>query len=825
MTRLLAGSLACLLILTGASITRAESPAVLLQKGIQAEQSAGNLDEAIKIYQQIIKEAKANREYIAQAQFRLGMCLMKARREAEATAAFEKLMTDFPEQKDLIAQARKQMPSPAFPDIVGCRLRETISLRLGPPKPDWKEATPARAFTVYAYSILEIKWDLDPALAKKTSVVEIDVEGLGSTNTNAESRSVQVGWSEPGPEPGSTGTWGLTAGEHTIRVVAYQGTKDNDHVIAVATAKLTVEPLPNTQINIDDIRRDGSIEFRFVGQDMNDGVRAVSTRNFSNSDFVNVTGMSDDQGRPLKFTVKHDRRMFRYAVTLNTQVPPGQPILMSNEGTETGLIQPVPGKTDEFRYYMKHWPSTGEPTRRIEIYRLPKGAELLETLPRDMAHRIENGRVELFVEKMIPPGGSITTSFRYRLPGGTVASQPVTVTQESAGLLKLNPAPWSDGEVMRLRIDSAAGAEIGTIIYTAAAIKVAGKDAWRIESYMVIPMTNMEQFTRVDAERDSFAPIDSRTYNTMLGDYRAQFGTGKVKLSIGSKSEKSSREVDLEQVAFDNEQALYVIRRMPLADGYHGSFPIFPVVQGGVMEATVQVTGKEKASVPAGTYDCYKVTLKVNNAGSPLLEHKLWLSADKHQYLVKYDSGTAIMVLDKVSIADPKSPAIFENKELGLRLTAPAGWHFYTNPSLMGYKMSTYLLSPEMQVWALLTVATTESVFATPREAADGDVEVLKGFFKGYTVRPGSWADLKVAGLPATRYVADYEDEGKAMVEYRTYILGKPLLYWFVFRVEKDRFDACRHQLDAIVDGFSVSGKAEPERPETRPAGGGRRRM
>jgi len=117
--------------------------------------------------------------------------------------------------------------------------------------------------------------------------------------------------------------------------------------------------------------------------------------------------------------------------------------------------------------------------------------------------------------------------------------------------------------------------------------------------------------------------------------------------------------------------------------------------------------------------------------------------------------------------------------------------------------MSTYLLSPELKVWALLTVAPHGSVFDSARAAAQGDIETLKGFFKGYTVRADSWAEQKVAGLPAARYVADYQDEGKPMVEYRTYILGKSMVYWFVFRIEKNEFDDAKAELDRIVDGFT----------------------
>ena len=56
--------------------SHADSPSELLEKGIFSEETKGDLDEAIKIYRQILADAKANRGFVAQAQYRLGQCLL-----------------------------------------------------------------------------------------------------------------------------------------------------------------------------------------------------------------------------------------------------------------------------------------------------------------------------------------------------------------------------------------------------------------------------------------------------------------------------------------------------------------------------------------------------------------------------------------------------------------------------------------------------------------------------------------------------------------------------------------------------------------------------
>ena len=59
----------------------------------------------------MIAEANANQSLAAQAQFRLGQCYLKKNRTADATAAFEKLIHDFPNQTNLLAKAREFLPN------------------------------------------------------------------------------------------------------------------------------------------------------------------------------------------------------------------------------------------------------------------------------------------------------------------------------------------------------------------------------------------------------------------------------------------------------------------------------------------------------------------------------------------------------------------------------------------------------------------------------------------------------------------------------------------------------------------------------------------
>jgi hypothetical protein len=111
------------------------SPSELIEKGIYNEETKGDLDSAIAIYQQLVAEANVNQSLAAQAQFRLGQCYLKKNRSAEAMAAFEKLISDFPNEKELVAKAREYLPGKfvlgPVPWVDGERLQINMTLPTG----------------------------------------------------------------------------------------------------------------------------------------------------------------------------------------------------------------------------------------------------------------------------------------------------------------------------------------------------------------------------------------------------------------------------------------------------------------------------------------------------------------------------------------------------------------------------------------------------------------------------------------------------------------------------------------------------------------------
>jgi len=86
-----------------------ETPAAQLEKGVFQQETAGDLDAAVKVYQQIVDTANANRRFVAEAQFRIGACYQKQGKKAEAEAAFRQVVASYPDQAELVAKARKEL--------------------------------------------------------------------------------------------------------------------------------------------------------------------------------------------------------------------------------------------------------------------------------------------------------------------------------------------------------------------------------------------------------------------------------------------------------------------------------------------------------------------------------------------------------------------------------------------------------------------------------------------------------------------------------------------------------------------------------------------
>src|SRR5258707_15884080 len=86
-----------------------------LQHGLFEEEANQNLDAAIKAYQSVISQSDAQRKAVATALFRLGECYRKLGKTNEATAQYQRVLRDFPEQEQLVKLSRENVDKSGSP--------------------------------------------------------------------------------------------------------------------------------------------------------------------------------------------------------------------------------------------------------------------------------------------------------------------------------------------------------------------------------------------------------------------------------------------------------------------------------------------------------------------------------------------------------------------------------------------------------------------------------------------------------------------------------------------------------------------------------------
>ena len=99
-------SLALAAFLTGSAF--GQTAAQLLEKGVYAQETEGNLDNAILIYRQVVNSGTNQRDVAAQAQYRLGQALLQKGDLKTAAQEFERLASTFSEYQGLISSLSAQ---------------------------------------------------------------------------------------------------------------------------------------------------------------------------------------------------------------------------------------------------------------------------------------------------------------------------------------------------------------------------------------------------------------------------------------------------------------------------------------------------------------------------------------------------------------------------------------------------------------------------------------------------------------------------------------------------------------------------------------------
>ena len=86
----------------------------LYQSGLYKEEINGEMDAAIKIYETIINQFPENRSVAAKAMLHFGICKERLGMK-EATVAYERVVREYADQQETVAEARVRLAALAEP--------------------------------------------------------------------------------------------------------------------------------------------------------------------------------------------------------------------------------------------------------------------------------------------------------------------------------------------------------------------------------------------------------------------------------------------------------------------------------------------------------------------------------------------------------------------------------------------------------------------------------------------------------------------------------------------------------------------------------------
>ncbi|HEX3719994.1 MAG TPA: tetratricopeptide repeat protein [Verrucomicrobiae bacterium] len=365
-----------------------------------------------------------------------------------------------------------------------------------------------------------------------------------------------------------------------------------------------------------------------------------------------------------------------------------------------------------------------------------------------------------------------------------------------ANTVLLQPAPWTDGEVMRLDVNLAGGLKVGFVEYTVNAGETNGQNVWKFASHMEAAGNQSVSHVVVDAA--TLNPLSSVWKHTLLGEVFAVYYPDHVELVTTGKDE--TNKLEFEGSVIDNEEAVEWMRCVPFADGYKNSQQVLTTLGDHVVTTKYEVTGPEQVQVPAGTYEAYKVVLNIGQT--------FWYSSDPKHYLVKFEAGGAVAELTGVTGRTPGERTSYTDPTFGFSLSAPPGWLFDKDDSGKVDRAGVNIIDPQGLATSSLLVMRKSSLndqeTNSVRKAMEaGAVEQAK-MFKDFKIRPDSWKEFTLAGNPAASVVCDYTDGKTPAVSYHTWGFDSSNSVHFDVYVHASDFDAFHPKIDAVINSYQT---------------------
>lgn len=157
----------------------------------------------------------------------------------------------------------------------------------------------------------------------------------------------------------------------------------------------------------------------------------------------------------------------------------------------------------------------------------------------------------------------------------------------------------------------------------------------------------------VFVSQDTIAPLSSFRFvraGSRLVSTAANYGDGSVAVTTFAGGEEQQKMLPAQPKTFDVDQLTFLGRTVTLGLNRPAKFnvviPIGPPAGGVVTKAHFEAVGDEMVTVPAGSFDCRRITLTVGEN-----QVELWYEKAPAQRLIRYGAAEVRMAFELVSAA------------------------------------------------------------------------------------------------------------------------------------------------------------------------------
>lgn len=206
--------------------------------------------------------------------------------------------------------------------------------------------------------------------------------------------------------------------------------------------------------------------------------------------------------------------------------------------------------------------------------------------------------------------------------------------------LRVGSVPWQDGESSIYRVTDQEGTGIGSAQFDIrAGGETVDETGWTIRRE--IRAQGVQEIATVEVSAETLRPLTSTLMRTSeAGQESADsiYSSGQVDTELNSTQQVfTAVRYQVPTDARDQRTVLMLVRTLPLESGYATRINSYLPIAALLDRVEVNVTRREEVTVPAGTFDTWRVRLEAQSDETIIA----WFGTDAPHPLIKFeDTGS-----------------------------------------------------------------------------------------------------------------------------------------------------------------------------------------